>query len=67
MEENRLIDIELTLAHQEKLLDELNQLVTEQQGRIDMLEERCRTLAERLRSFGGAPNGADDRERPPHY
>lgn len=69
MDENRLIDIEMKLAHQEKLVDELNQVLTDQQTRITELEELCRSLAERLRSAGesGAEVGSPDDERPPHY
>lgn len=69
MDENRLIDIEMKLAHQEKLVDELNQVLTDQQARITELEELCRLLAERLRSAGegGAEGGSPDDERPPHY
>ena len=68
MDENRLIDIEIKLAHQESLVDELNRVLTDQQSRISQLEEVCRTLSERLRSLdeGGTSAAADD-ERPPHY
>lgn len=68
MDENRLIDIETKLAYQEQLLEELNQVVTQQQARISQLEELCRTLAERLRSQGDVAGGPDaDDEPPPHY
>ena len=68
MNENRLIDIESKLAHQEHLLDELNQAVTDQQARIHDLEELGRHLLDRLRAVGegGTAESADD-ERPPHY
>ena len=68
MNENRLIDIETKLAHQEHLLDELNSALTDQQARISDLEELTRHLLERLRSVGegGTAASADD-ERPPHY
>lgn len=66
MDEHRLIDIESKLAHQEKLIDELNQVVTDQQARILVLEDLCRSLTARLRSIGDAARDADA-ERPPHY
>ncbi len=69
MDENRLVDIETKLAHQEHLLDELNQVVTDQQARMSRLEEYCRSLAARLQSYAdsaGAAGSAGD-ERPPHY
>ena len=69
MTDDRLIDIEIKLAHQEKLIDELNQVLTDQEARITALEARCKTLADRVRSLGdaGASAGAADDERPPHY
>ena len=70
MNEDRLIDIESKLAHQEQLLDELNVVVTDQQSRIDQLTERCDSLLARIRALGeggGAEAGSPDDERPPHY
>ena len=68
MDENRLIDIETKLAHQEHLVDELNRVVTDQQARLSQLEALCSRMAERLRAVaeGGGAASPDD-ERPPHY
>lgn len=68
MSEERFIDLESRLAHQDQLLIELNDVVTEQQARIMQLDELCRSLLERIRSMGDAMP-ADDAgdERPPHY
>jgi len=68
MQEARLIDIETKLAHQEKLLIELNEVVADQQGQLIRLDDLCTLLAERVRSlgddsFGGSPGD----ERPPLY
>ena len=68
MSNERLIDIETKLAHQEQLLLELNEVVTDQQARIMQLEEQFRVLVERVRSLGEAvPQGDSGPERPPHY
>ena len=68
MNDHRLVDIESKLAHQEQLLLELNEVVTDQQARIMQLEEQYRVLVERVRSLGEALPGDDAAsERPPHY
>jgi SlyX protein len=68
MSEDRLIDIESKLAHQEQLLTELNEVITEQQGRIMQLEQLSTSLIERVRAIGdAAPDEGPVDERPPHY
>lgn len=66
--EERVIDIETRLAHQDQALLELNEAVTRQQAMLTKLERLCTALAERVAAVdealrdGGAPD-----ERPPHY
>ena len=68
MSEERFVDLETRLAHQDQLLHELNDVVTDQQAKIMQLEELCRTLIDRVRSLGeGLPAGDPGDERPPHY
>jgi len=68
MSEERLVDIEVKLAHQDQLLTELNEVVTEQQSKIMKLEELCRSLVDRVRSIGeAAPQEAVQDEKPPNY
>lgn len=68
MSEERLVEIETKLAHQEHLVEQLNDVVTTQQKIIMRLEERFASLAERLRSITDAlPAGNEQDERPPHY
>ena len=68
MSEDRLIDIESKLAHQEQLLIELNDVLTEQQGRLMQLEQLSTSLLERVRAIGDAtPEDGPLDERPPHY
>lgn len=68
MDEDRLIEIESKLAHQDHLLSQLNAALTDQQAQLTQVIELCQTLIERLRggSDGGASDDAAD-ERPPHY
>ena len=68
MSEERFIDLESRLAHQDQLLHELNDAVTDQQAKIMQLEELCRSLIDRVRSIGdGGESGDPADERPPHY
>ena len=69
MSEDRLVDIESKLAHQDQLLLELNDVVTAQQARIMQLEQLCSSLLDRVRSIGESmPGGeATPDEKPPHY
>jgi SlyX protein len=64
--EDRFVAIEIKLAHQEDLVETLNQVVYQQGRRIDQLEAMVAKLAEHLRNLqetGQAPLN----ERPPHY
>jgi len=68
MSEDRLMDIEVKLAHQDQLLIDLNDVVTRQQEKIMKLEELCGSLIDRVRTIGDAlPGDAVQDERPPHY
>jgi SlyX protein len=68
MSEDRLIDIESKLAHHEQLLIDLNEVLTQQQGRIMQLEQLSASLIERVRAIGdAAPDEGPQDERPPHY
>ena len=68
MSEERFIDLESRLAHQDQLLHELNDVVTDQQAKIMQLEALCRSLIDRVTAVGdGSPDGDPSAERPPHY
>ena len=68
MSEERFIELESKLAHQDQLLHQLNDVVTEQQTTIMRLDELCRSLVDRVRSIGDSmPAEASGDERPPHY
>jgi SlyX protein len=65
-DEDRFIDIEIKLAHQENLVESLNQTIYEQGRRIDQLEAMVAKLAEHIRTLREAGQGPVN-ERPPHY
>ncbi len=67
MSEERLVDIEIKLAHQDQLLVDLDKVVTDQQAKIMELEELVKTLIQRVRSIGEGGSDAPQDERPPHY
>lgn len=67
--EERLIDFEIRLTRQDDVVDVLNNLVYQQQKKIDDLEKLCKALANRLGevSVGLQQRGSSVDERPPHY
>ena len=68
MSEERFVDLESRLAHQDQLLHELNDVVTKQQAKLMQLDELCQALIERVRSIGEGGSGETPQdERPPHY
>jgi SlyX protein len=68
MDETKMIEIETKLAHQDQLLIELNQVMTDQQTQLMRLEELFTAMVERVRSLGdNSPDAAPQDETPPHY
>ena len=68
MSEERFIDLETRLAHQDQLMHELNDVVTAQQAKLMQLEELCRGLIDRVKAVGdGGPEGDPADEISRHY
>ena len=68
MNEERLVDIESKLAHQDQLIYELNDVVTKQQEQIVQIEKLCNSLVNRIRTMVDTPtNDAGQDGRPRHY
>ncbi|MDJ0522047.1 MAG: SlyX family protein [Planctomycetota bacterium] len=61
--QERLIDLESRLMHQEKLYEQLNEVVTEQAALIERLQREINRLKEQILA---GPN-EDVNEPPPHY
>ncbi len=61
--ERRVIELEIKLTHQDRLLDELNEVVIEQRKVIDRLEKRLDVTEKALFELGDEPAN----EQPPHY
>ncbi|GAB3403515.1 SlyX family protein [Massilia agilis] len=64
--EDRFVDIEIKLAHQEDLVETLNQTIYQQGRRIDQLEAMLAKLADHVRNLQEAGQQPVN-ERPPHY
>ncbi len=68
MNEQRLIELEIRFSHQDEFLQQLNQVVVEQQQKIERLEKEVLDLKKNVNS----ENGVDGRrtltdDKPPHY
>jgi len=65
-QEDRFINLEIKLAQQEDLVDELNKTIYRQERRIDGLEAMVAKMAEHVRTLRDAGQ-APLNEPPPHY
>ena len=63
--EQRLMDIEMAIAHQDKIIDDLNQVVILQGKQIDNLLRQNQYLLSVLESDTVKPQGEE--VPPPHY
>ena len=66
--EDRFVEIEIKLARQEDLVETLNQLVYQQQKKIDHLDGLCAALVRQLKEADSSGSEASlAHDRPPHY
>lgn len=68
MTEDRFIEIETKITHQEFLIEQLNKELYEQQNKINQLETLLTTLAKRTQELSnpGLEIGPAN-DKPPHY
>ncbi|SOE00734.1 SlyX family protein [Caenispirillum bisanense] len=66
--EARLVDLEMRLAHHERMAEDLSDVIADQGRTIDRLTLQIRRLIERLLEVeaGGQGSPQDDKP-PPHY
>lgn len=62
---NRLIEIEITLANQEKMLDDLNEVIIKQGRIIDSLVKQTKLIKESLPQ--DIVKSLSEEVPPPHY
>ena len=70
MNENRLANVESTLAFQEKTIEELSDVICRQQTEIDLLKAQVKDVLERMEHNEEESLSGDDFpavEKPPHY
>ena len=62
----RIDAMEMRIAHQERIIEELNAAITEQWRQVESLTRQVERMADRLQQVEGnaAPNAP---ELPPHY
>jgi SlyX protein len=66
--DERIVELEIRLAHQDDLLQTLNRLVTEQQRTIERMQADMENLRLHLAEVMAAPGGDPGPEPPPpHY
>ncbi|TWT79822.1 hypothetical protein CA13_12290 [Planctomycetes bacterium CA13] len=65
----RLIELEIHIAHLQRVIDQLNQVVTEQALRQDRLQITVTQLQEKIKHMKADKEPASDPldEKPPHY
>lgn len=68
MNENRIVELEIKVAYQEDLLQDLNRIVIDQQAQIDRLDKMSKLLLEHIRTLQ-THSSVDDEgiQIPPHY
>jgi SlyX protein len=68
MNEERIINLEIKFAHQDDFINQLNQIVIEQQTRIERLEKAILDLKRDVHSSAGVDGNRSLRDdKPPHY
>lgn len=65
--ESRLTELEIRLALQDNLVDDLNRVIALQQQQIDRLQAEVRSLHQHVRTLEPAGRGMLEQEIPPHY
>ena len=66
---SRTVELEIQLAHLQRLFDQLNEVVTEQAQRMDQMHRTISKLKSELESVKQKSDEATDPldEKPPHY
>lgn len=63
--EQRLDDLEMRIAYQDKTIADLNEMITAQWKKIERLERQLQRIDEEVQSLDGRE--APPNQKPPHY
>ena len=63
--EQRIDELEIRAAHQDKVIADLNDVITSQWKKIDALERQLRRLNEEVQALEASD--APPNQKPPHY
>lgn len=63
----RIEALEVRIAHQERVIEDLNKSVTDQWKQIDGLTKQVARMADRLQRLEDNAPSSDAAEPPPHY
>ena len=66
--EDRLTELEIKICHQDQIIEDLNQLVIQQQEKLDKIQAELKSLKDQTVS-NGLPGIVDAQQEPPppHY
>ena len=68
--ESRIAELEFGLAHQQRLCEQLNEVVTDQTKRLlrfELLIPKLELQIRELKTLSKSDSGLPEDERPPHY
>jgi SlyX protein len=63
----RVETLEIRAAHQDRAIEDLNKVVTEQWARIETLKRRLDQLLDRMQEIESSPAAQVPEPPPPHY
>ena len=61
----RIDELEMRMAHQDRTIADLNDVITAQWKKIEVLENQLRRMGEELQSL--EPSDTATNQKPPHY
>lgn len=67
MSEDRLVELEMKITHQEHVIEQLSKALYEQQMQLDQLDATLKALGKRLQNGGSDGDFGPGNEKPPHY